>query len=80
MEVHILAPTFYGRVMGLHPAVVLMALLIGAKAKGVLGVLFAAPVAVVLSALLEELRAAVIETEADLVEETGPPAEPGGQA
>jgi len=50
------APAFYGRVIGLHPAVVLVALLVGVKSGGVVGVLFAVPTAVVLAALLGEVR------------------------
>jgi predicted PurR-regulated permease PerM len=56
LESHVIAPAFYGRVIGLHPAVVLVALLVGVKAGGVLGVLFAVPVAVVLAALVAEAR------------------------
>jgi predicted PurR-regulated permease PerM len=56
IESHVIAPAFYGRIMGLHPAIVLFALLIGAKAGGVLGVLFAVPVTVVLAAVLQEVR------------------------
>jgi predicted PurR-regulated permease PerM len=57
LESHVIAPAFYGRAIGLHPAVVLTALLVGVKAGGVVGVLFAVPVAVVLAALLGEARA-----------------------
>jgi len=56
VESHVIAPAFYGRVIGLHPAVVLVALLVGVKAGGILGVLFAVPVAVVLAALIAEAR------------------------
>ena len=56
LESHVIAPAFYGRVIGLHPAIVLVALLVGVKAGGVLGVLFAVPVAVVFAALLAEAR------------------------
>jgi predicted PurR-regulated permease PerM len=56
VEGHIVAPALYGRVTGLHPAVVLIALLIGAKTVGLLGVLFSVPVAVVLMSFLRELR------------------------
>jgi predicted PurR-regulated permease PerM len=56
VESHVVAPAFYGRIMGLHPAVVLLALLIGAKAGGILGVLFAVPVTVVVAAILQEAR------------------------
>jgi predicted PurR-regulated permease PerM len=56
LESHVIAPAFYGRVIGLHPAAVLVALLVGVKAGGVLGVLFAIPVAVVFAALIAEAR------------------------
>lgn len=53
---HIIEPAFYGRAIRIHPAAVLVALLIGVKAKGVVGVFFAIPVAVVLLTLLEEIQ------------------------
>lgn len=65
VEAHIIAPAFYGRVMGLHPAVVLVALLIGAKAKGVIGVLFAVPVAVVMAAVAQEVQASFVSVRAE---------------
>ena len=63
---HIVAPTFYGRAIHIHPAIVLVALLIGAKTKGIVGVFFAVPVAVVLITLLQEVQATsqTIPTEA----------------
>jgi predicted PurR-regulated permease PerM len=65
LESHVIAPAFYGRAIGLHPAVVLAALLVGVKAGGVVGVLFAVPVAVVLVALLGEARAVWQTTETE---------------
>jgi predicted PurR-regulated permease PerM len=56
IEAHIVAPAFYGRIIGLHPAVVLIALLVGAKSWGILGIFFAVPVTVVLAAILREVR------------------------
>ena len=53
---HILAPWLYGRTMGLHSAWVLLALLFGAKVAGVLGVFFAVPVAVMVTAVLQETQ------------------------
>jgi len=53
---HIIEPAFYGRAIQIHPAVVLVALVIGVKAKGVMGVFFAIPVAVVLLTLIEEIQ------------------------
>lgn len=53
---HIIEPSFYGRAIHIHPAAVLVALLIGVKAKGIVGVFFAVPVAVVLLTLIEEIQ------------------------
>jgi predicted PurR-regulated permease PerM len=59
VESHLVAPTFYGRIMGLHPVVVLLALVVGAKTQGVLGVFFAVPVVVVLGVIIQEARKAL---------------------
>lgn len=53
---HIVAPAFYGRAMHLHPALVLVALLIGAKTGGIVGIFFAVPTTVMLMTLLHEWR------------------------
>jgi predicted PurR-regulated permease PerM len=55
---HLVAPTFYGRAVHLHPAAILVALLIGLRARGIVGVFFAVPIAVVLITLLQEWQAA----------------------
>jgi predicted PurR-regulated permease PerM len=57
IESHIIAPALYGRVIGLHPAFILIALLVGAKTLGILGVFLAIPIAVVLLTLLHEIAA-----------------------
>jgi predicted PurR-regulated permease PerM len=62
---HVLEPAFYGHATGLHPGAVLIVLLVGVKAGGVIGVLFAVPVVVVLGALLEEIQAVLMEPEAE---------------
>lgn len=66
VEAHIIAPAFYGRVIGLHPAVVLIALLVGAKARGVVGILFSIPVTVVLAAVMQEVRASAAFARAEV--------------
>jgi predicted PurR-regulated permease PerM len=76
LESHVIAPAFYGRAIGLHPAVVLTALLVGVKAGGVVGVLFAVPVAVVLVALLGEARTVWQTTETETEEEEDASDEP----
>jgi predicted PurR-regulated permease PerM len=65
IEAHIVAPALYGRVIGLHPALILVALLIGAKTKGILGIFFAVPILVVLAALLEEVRITLVSAESE---------------
>ena len=57
IESHVIAPALYGRVVGLHPAFILIALLVGAKTLGILGVFLAVPIAVVLTTLLQEIAA-----------------------
>ncbi len=61
IESHVIAPIFYGRAVGVRSSVILLALVIGAKAQGVIGVFFAVPVAVILSALAQELQERVKE-------------------
>lgn len=56
VESHLIAPLFYGRAVGMHPVVVLIALLLGVKAAGIVGVLLAVPTAVLVVTLLQEAR------------------------
>jgi len=74
IESHVLAPALYGRVIGLHPAFVLIALLVGAKTLGILGVFLAVPIAVVLTTLLQEIAATRQQPEEQqLAEQAQPP-------
>lgn len=57
---HVVAPVLYGRALGLRSGFVLLALVIGLKLGGIIGVFFAVPAAVILSALAEEVRTIVI--------------------
>ncbi len=68
IESHVIAPALYGRVIGLHPAFILIALLVGAKTLGILGVFLAVPIAVVFTTLLQEIAA----TRQEPVEEAQP--------
>jgi predicted PurR-regulated permease PerM len=52
---HFIEPALYGRAMGLHPGIVLVALVVGLKVGGVIGVLFAVPVTVVLVAVMDRV-------------------------
>lgn len=53
-QAHVLAPVLMGRVVGMHPLVVVIALFVGVEAIGVLGALLAVPIAVVIQVLLDE--------------------------
>jgi predicted PurR-regulated permease PerM len=53
IESHIVYPKLVGDIVGIHPLVIIVALFIGAEAKGVIGALLAVPVTVVLQVLFE---------------------------
>ena len=55
IENHILVPLILGKSVGLHPVIVIVSLLIGAKLAGILGMVLAVPVAAVVVEILEEL-------------------------
>lgn len=55
VEAHILVPNIYGRAVHLHPFLVVVALLIGARAFGLIGALVAVPMAAALQVLVENL-------------------------
>ncbi len=55
IENHVIAPVVLGRAIGLNPVAVIIALLIGAKIAGILGVLLAVPVAVVIVEILDDV-------------------------
>lgn len=55
LEGHVLAPVILGKTLGLNPVTVVIALLIGAKLAGILGVLMAVPVAVVVVEVIEDM-------------------------
>ena len=55
VEAHILIPFVYSRTFRLHPAVVILALLVGAKLFGLVGAILSVPAAAALHVLIEEL-------------------------
>lgn len=63
VESHIIAPVLYGRAIGMHPVVVLIALVLGIKAGGILGVFLAVPAAVVVISLLQELQTHLVSSD-----------------
>lgn len=54
IENHVLVPLLVGRNMGLHPVIVIIALLIGGEVGGVLGLLIAVPAAVLFQEIIED--------------------------
>lgn len=56
LQVHVLQPVLYGRAVEVHPAIILIALLVGAQLGGIIGALFAVPVAVVLMTVFDEIE------------------------
>jgi len=55
IENHIFTPLILGKTVGLNPVVVIIALLIGGKIAGILGILLAVPVAVIIVEILDDL-------------------------
>ncbi len=55
IENHVVRPYFYSKFLSLHPIIVFLALFLGAKYAGVIGVIFAPPFLMALCLLLEEL-------------------------
>lgn len=54
IEAQFLAPKIMGKAVGLSPVIIILALLIGAKLMGILGVLIAVPVAAAIAVLIGE--------------------------
>lgn len=67
VQSHIVAPMFYGRALHLHPALVLVVLLIGVKVQGIIGVFFAVPVTVVLITIWQEVQAVSAASQLEVV-------------
>ena len=55
LEAHVFAPLILGKTLGLHPVTVIIALLIGGKLAGILGVVVAVPVAVIIVEILDDM-------------------------
>lgn len=55
IESNILTPLIFGKTLGLNPVTVIIALLVGAKMAGLLGIILAVPVAVVIVEILDDM-------------------------
>lgn len=51
----VVAPKYMGNVIGMHPVMIVIAIMVGARLDGILGIILALPVACVLSALAARL-------------------------
>ena len=71
LDGQVLTPVIMGRKIDLHPVIIILALLISAKLFGIIGMLFAVPVAAVYRVLYKELWHDGSEFQVDKVE---PPA------
>jgi predicted PurR-regulated permease PerM len=79
VESHVLYPKVVGNAVGLHPLSIILALFIGAEAKGILGALLAVPVAVVLQVLFDRFYRFEDTGKIILSERSDPPADPEPQ-
>jgi predicted PurR-regulated permease PerM len=52
----IVAPKYMGNVIGMHPVMIVVAIMVGARVDGVLGIILALPVACVIAALVGRLH------------------------
>lgn len=65
VEAHVLVPNIYGRMVQIHPALVIAALLFGAEAFGLIGAIIAVPIAAALQVLVENLYVKDVVKEAE---------------
>src|SRR5690606_21022673 len=56
LQLNVLQPVLFGHAVDVHPAIVLIGLLVGAQLGGVIGALFAIPIAVVIITVLDEIE------------------------
>lgn len=73
VESYVLSPLIVGRTVGLHPAWILIALLVGADLMGIIGMVLAIPAAVTLLVLLEELYLPRVRPGEDRPAPSAPP-------
>ncbi|QDB79973.1 AI-2E family transporter [Georgenia wutianyii] len=79
VEAHILTPVIQGRVVSLHPLLVLLSVTAGTVLLGILGAFLAVPVAAVLARLVDNLRGRPAPTRRSR-RRRGPPAAATGPA
>lgn len=64
LESHLIVPRVMGRVTGLNPIIVIVAVLTGAKIGGITGVLFAVPTVIIITSFIDDFTQEQKENEA----------------
>jgi predicted PurR-regulated permease PerM len=65
----IIAPKYMGNVIGLHPILIFVAIMIGARLDGMLGIIFSLPAACFINVMVNHLRLAYVQTNKNHIEE-----------
>ncbi len=65
---NLVAPKYMGNAIGIHPVLIFLAIMIGAKIDGLLGIIFAIPAACVLQVLAKEIADVLANNHAEIVD------------
>ena len=63
LENHVLVPNIMRKAVGINPAVIIIAVLIGAELYGILGIIIAVPIASILAIIIRTWREQIIEAQ-----------------
>lgn len=63
LENHVLVPNIMRQAVGINPAVIIIAVLIGAELYGILGIIIAVPIASILAIIIRTWREQIIEAQ-----------------
>jgi len=69
---NIVAPRYIGNVIGLHPVVIFIAIMIGARVDGMLGIIVALPVACIINVFFKHMRSTEQEETVPIAEGMSP--------
>ncbi len=69
---NIVAPRYIGNVIGLHPVVIFIAIMVGARVDGMLGIIVALPVACIINVFFKHIRSAEQEDTIPIAEGVSP--------
>ena len=65
LENNLLVPTIMKKAVGINPAIIIIAVLIGAELAGILGIILAVPMAAVISIILRVWKEQTLNREDD---------------